>query len=114
MAESHIVSGLISKHTELAGLIQFHRTAIEHIATDLQHVDATLKLFAPEFDLRSLGTRRVRKASIDSGFKRFKSKESHTLALDQLRVATAPLTTAMMCTEGLKTPRNCVLRFSVP
>lgn len=98
MAESHIVSGLVAKHSELAGLIQFHRTAIERIVTDLQHLDATLKLFAPEIDLRSLGTRRVRQSSVGGGFKRFKSKESHTLVLDQLRVAAEPLTTVMMCT----------------
>lgn len=98
MAESHIVSGLVAKHTELAGLIQFHRTAIEHITTDLQHLDATLKLFAPEIDLRSLGAKRVRKSSVGGGFKRFKSKESHTWVLDQLRVAAEPLTTVVMCT----------------
>ena len=98
MAESHIVSGLVAKHSELAGLIQFHRTAMERVAADLHHLDATLKLFAPEMDLRSLGTRRVRKSSVGGGFKRFKSKESHTLVLDQLRVAAEPLTTAMICT----------------
>jgi DNA-binding HxlR family transcriptional regulator len=32
------------------------------------------------------------------GFKHFKSKESHTLVLDQLRVATEPLSAAMICT----------------
>lgn len=98
MADSHIVSGLTAKHSELAGLIQFHQTAIERISTDLKHLDATLKLFAPEIDLRSLGAKRVRKASVGGGFKRFKSKESHTLVLDQLRVAAEPLTAVMMCT----------------
>lgn len=97
MADSHIISGLTAKHSELAGLIQFHQTAIERISTDLKHLDATLKLFAPEIDLRSLGARRVRQSSV-GGFKRFKSRESHTLVLDQLRVAASPLTTVMMCT----------------
>jgi hypothetical protein len=98
MAESHIVSGLTTKHAELIGIIQFHQEAITRIAADLKHLDATLKLFAPEIDLRRLGSRRVRKASVGGGFKRFKSKESHTLVLDRLRVATEPLTTAMICT----------------
>lgn len=98
MAESHIVSGLVAKHSELAGIIQFHQTEIERVVADLKHLDATLKLFAPEMDMRSLGTKRVRKACVGGGFKRFKSKESHTLVLDQLRVATEPLTTAMICT----------------
>ena len=98
MAESHIVSGLVAKHSELAGLIKFHHIEIERIAADLKHLDATLKLFAPEIDIRTLTSKRVRKSSM-GGFKRFKCKESHTLVLDQLRVATAPLTTAMICTS---------------
>jgi hypothetical protein len=98
MAESHIVSGLVAKHSELAGLIKFHRAEMERVAVDLKHLDATLKLFAPEMDLRRLGTKRVSKASVGGGFKRFKCKESHTLILDQLRVASEPLTTAMICT----------------
>jgi monoamine oxidase len=97
MAESHIVSGLVAKHAELAGLIQFHQAEINRVSVDIKHLDATLKLFAPELDLRSLGNKRVRKSSM-GGFKHFKNKESHTLVLDQLRVAAEPLTTVMMCT----------------
>lgn len=95
MAESHIVSGLVAKHSELAGLIQFHRTEMERVAVSLQHLDATLKLLAPEIDLRSLGTKRVRQSSV-GGFKRFKSKESHTWVLDQLREAAQPITSGVM------------------
>ena len=98
MAESHIVSGLVAKHAELAGLIQFHQAEIERVAADLHHVDATLKLFSPEFDLRSLGTKRVRKSSM-GGFKRFKSQESYTWVLDQLREAAQPLTTGAMAEQ---------------
>ncbi len=97
MAETHIVSGLVAKHAELVGIIQFHQTEIERVATTLKHVDATLKLFSPELDLRSLGARRYRKSSV-GGFTRFKSKESHTLVLDQLREAAEPLTATMICT----------------
>jgi len=97
MAETHIVSGLVAKHTELVGIIQFHQTEIERVAATLKHVDATLKLFSPELDLRTLGARRYRKSSV-GGFTRFKSKESHTLVLDQLREATEPLTATMICT----------------
>lgn len=99
MAESHVVSGLVAKHSELAGIIQFHQAEINRVSADIKHLDATLKLFAPEIDLRSLGARRVTRTSVSvGGFKRFKSKESHTLVLDQLRVAAEPLTTAMICT----------------
>jgi hypothetical protein len=98
MAESHIVSGLVAKHSELAGLIQFHQAEIERVAADLKHLDATLKLFAPEIDLRTLGSKRVRKSSM-GGFKRFKCKESHMWALDQLREATQPITTGVIAEQ---------------
>jgi hypothetical protein len=99
MAESHVVSGLIAKHSELAGKIQFHRAEIERVSADLKHLDATIKLFSPETDLRSLGVKRVTSLSASmGGFKHFKNKESHTLVLDKLRVATEPLTAVMICT----------------
>ena len=99
MAESHVVSGLVAKHSELAGIIQFHRAEIERVAADLKHLAATIKLFSPEIDLRRLGAKRVTSSSASvGGFKHFKNKESHTLVLDKLRVATEPLTAAMICT----------------
>lgn len=99
MAESHVVSGLVAKHSELAGIIQFHRTEIERVTADLKHLDATIKLFSPETDLRSLGAKRVTSSSASmGGFKHFKSKESQTMILDQLRVALEPLSAMMICT----------------
>lgn len=115
MAESHVVSGLVAKHAELAGLIQFHRTEIERVASDLKHLDATLKLFDPEINLRSLATKRVH-SSRTGGFKRFESRESHTWVLDQLREAEQPLTTVVMAerimiAKGLEESRE--LRTSI-
>jgi monoamine oxidase len=117
MAESHVVSGLVAKHSELAGIIQFHRAEIERIAADLKHLDATIKLFSPKIDLRSLGAKRVTSSSASvGGFKHFKNKESHTLVLDQLRVATEPLSAVMICTaimsdRGMEDTRE--LRISI-
>lgn len=54
MAESHVVSGLIAKRSEMAGLIAHHQKAIARLAADLTHVDATIKLFSPEVDLRTV------------------------------------------------------------
>lgn len=45
MAESHMVTVLISKPAELAGLIEHHREEAERLVDDLTHLDATLKLF---------------------------------------------------------------------
>lgn len=54
MAESHVVSGLVSKRAEMAGMIQHHQQEITRLSSDLAHVDATIKLFAPEMDLRTM------------------------------------------------------------
>lgn len=54
MAESHVVSGLVSKRAEMAGLIEHHQKEVARLAGDLAHVDATIKLFAPEIDLRTM------------------------------------------------------------
>lgn len=96
MAESHVVSDLIAKHADLSGLTRFHRAEIERIASDLKHLDATIKLFAPEMDLRHLGSKRRVNSSRTSGFRLFESRQSHIWVLDQLREAVEPLTTAMM------------------
>ena len=54
MAEPHVVTALAAKRTEMAGLIEHHKKAIAQLSSDMTHVDATLKLFAPELDLRTL------------------------------------------------------------
>ena len=54
MAESHVVTALISKRAEMAGLIEHHQKEMGQLAADLAHLDATLKLFSPELDLRTV------------------------------------------------------------
>lgn len=56
MAEPHVVNALVAKRAEMAGLIALHQKQISRLTVDLSHVDATLKLFAPEMDLRTAGT----------------------------------------------------------
>lgn len=89
---SPVVNALVTKHAELAGMIQFHQREIERIGHDLKHLDATLKLFSPEIDLRSIGIVRQRRSAM-GGFKFFKPGESHRLILDVLREHGARLQT---------------------
>lgn len=63
MAESHVVSGLIAKRSEMAGLIEHHQKAIARLAADLTHMDATIKLFCPDFDLRTVRAKAHRRRS---------------------------------------------------
>ena len=48
MAESHVVSALVRKRAEIAGLIARTERQLGQFRADLVHLDATLRLFAPE------------------------------------------------------------------
>jgi len=88
MAESHVVSGLVSKRSEIAGLINHHQSEIRRLAADLAHVDGAIKLFDPDYDLRTVKptTVRVRNSWFEHG-------NVGRQALDALRLAAAPLST---------------------
>lgn len=100
MAESLVVSGLVSKRAELAGLAEHHRKEIQRIEGDLSHLDATLKLFAPEIDLRTLRPKAYRERN-----HYFKPKEAPRMILDALRVAGQPITSRAI-TEAILTVRG--------
>lgn len=82
MAESHITSGLVAKHNEIAGLIEHHKKEIARLAADLTHLDATLKLFAPEIDHRALRPKTYRQRN-----QYFKSRECQRMVLEIFRDA---------------------------
>ncbi len=87
MAESHVVSGLAAKRAELAGLIDHHRKEAVRIADALLHLDATLKLFAPEIDMRSIRAKTYMDRSAH-----FRPGEGQRAILDLLRTSGRPLT----------------------
>lgn len=87
MAESHVVSGLVAKRSELSGLLAHHQQQIALLNIDLQHLDATLKLFDPEIDLRTIRPKTHRRRN-----QYFKPGECHRTVLDIFREAQgAPL-----------------------
>ncbi len=101
MAESHVVSGLISKRSELAGLIEHHMQEIHRMGVELQHLDATIKLFSPDFDLRTVRIKHHYKKNAH-----FKSGECARLVLDVLRefgcaVSTEDVALAVLKKKGL-------------
>jgi len=87
MAESIVVSGLVAKHREIAGRIDHHRKEIERLGAGLTHLDATLKLFAPDLDLRSLKPKLHRQRNVV-----FRPGQVPRFILDALREAVRPLT----------------------
>ena len=82
MAEAHVVSWLVEKRSELAGLVAHHQQQIARLGCELQHLDATIKLFAPDIDLRTLRPKEYRQRN-----HYFKPRECQRLVLDAFREA---------------------------
>jgi hypothetical protein len=102
MAESHVVSGLEAKRGELAGEVERHRRALDRLGDGLRHLDATIRLFAPDYDLGGIRARKRRRAPHWFG-----PGECQRLVLEVLRDAAGPLsdqgvTVAVAARKGLQ------------
>ena len=88
MSESSVVSSLREKRWELAGILDdLERQAIAHRA-DLAHLDATIRLFAPN-DILEAGQPALRRRYNEW----FRPGECRRKIHDVLRDATQPMTT---------------------
>jgi hypothetical protein len=87
MAEPHVVAALKDKRAELSGGIADLEKRIGQHRADLLHVDAVLRLFAPEFEPAAIPPKAVRQPS---GW--FRPGELARMVLDVLRTAPAALT----------------------
>lgn len=106
MAESLVVSGLVAKRGELAGQVEHYRRELHRLADELGHVDATIRLFDPNYDL---GTIRARKRGHRNQW--FGPGECQRLILEVLRDALEPLsdralTQALAARKGLEDSRK--------
>ncbi|HEY3695294.1 hypothetical protein [Phenylobacterium sp.] len=93
------IAGLIDKRAELAALLKFHRAELRKIICDLDHVDATIRLFDPDAD-----TSRVKRYPTKH---RAQKGEMIRFVLVALKRASSPLTSleitqAQIKTRGLK------------
>lgn len=86
MAEPHVVAALKDKRAELSGSIADLEKRIGQHRADLLHVDAVLRLFAPEFEPATIPPRAVRQPN-----SWFKPGELARLLLEVLRTAPAAL-----------------------
>ena len=86
MAEPHVVAALKDKRAELSGSIADLEKRIGRHRADLLHVDAVLRLFAPEFEPATIPPRAVRRPN-----SWFKPGELARLLLEVLRTAPAAL-----------------------
>ena len=48
MAQSHVMSALVSKRGELAGAIDYHQSEIKKIKSEMATMDAAIKVFDPD------------------------------------------------------------------
>jgi hypothetical protein len=87
MAEAHVVAALKDKRAELSGSIADLEKRIGQHRADLLHVDAVLRLFAPEFEPATILPRAVRRPN-----SWFKPGELARLVLEVLRTAPVALT----------------------
>ena len=103
MTETHVVSALVAKRAELTGRIEHFQAQIRQTSIELDHLDATLLLFAPDYDL--LG---IRPKGIRTSNPWFAKGETSRLALDVLRTANEPLSTCDIA-ETLITRKGIVI-----
>ena len=55
----HVVTGLIAKRAELAGRIEHLRAQVRQATIELDHIEASIRIFQPDIDMETLGTRPV-------------------------------------------------------
>lgn len=111
MSESHVVSGLVAKRSELAGQIEHFMQEMKRMAADLRHLDAAIKLFDPAYDLRTIRVRQHRKKNVY-----FKQGECARLVLDVLRevggvMSTETVALAVLKKKGLSAENKDVVTF---
>jgi hypothetical protein len=49
MAEPHVLSALVSKRAEIAGQIEGLERQADQFRADLLHIDAAIRIFAPDY-----------------------------------------------------------------
>ncbi|MCW5752661.1 MAG: hypothetical protein KIT81_16115 [Alphaproteobacteria bacterium] len=82
----HVLSGLIRKRAELAGMIEATQDALRQHIIDLDNLDATIRLFAPDIDLAE-----IRPKPLPPRHAAFKGEVSRVV-LEALRHSDRPLT----------------------
>jgi hypothetical protein len=83
------IHALVSLHAQLGGKIKDNKAEAERLANDMKAVEAVIRMFNPDYDTRRIAVRRRQKSN-----PWFKRGTVYRFALDALREAGQPLTTA--------------------
>jgi len=102
MADVHVMNALTTKRGELVGQIEDRRQQMKQLGEELAHLEATMRLFDPQWVLDPVA---VRRRSRRRRF--FRSGECQRLVLEALREAEAAipeevLVAALRRTKGLE------------
>lgn len=100
------LAGLVEKRAQLAGMLNYHRAEIRKVICDLDHIDATIRMFDPDADVSRV-VRYPTKHRATKG-------EASRFILLMLKKATAPLTSldivqAQIKARGLKADDQTVV-----
>src|SRR5208283_2843204 len=101
MAESYVAWALVNKRAEIAGMIARTEQQLGQFRAELVHLDATLRLFAPDLEPKTIPAKKIRQADLW-----FEQGELSRRVLDALRRAGEPilapdLVRAVMIDNGL-------------
>jgi hypothetical protein len=88
MAQSLVVSGLVTKRSELAGRIKALESEIKELAADVKSLDGAIKVIDPSFNLSTIKAKRIFGKN-----KFFERGEASRFLLDSLREASGPVST---------------------
>ena len=88
MADSHVVSALPTKRGEILGSIKHYKQLISSLDKDLQNIDATIKIFEPDY---KFGSEKVINKHTRNRF--FNNGEAKVLVLEVLKNSKLPIST---------------------
>jgi len=111
MAESHVVSGLVEKRAVLAGQIEHYQQETVRLLEEVEHLDATIKLFSPAYELRGIRVKHYRQRQ-----RFFHPGECQRLVLEMFRDSALPLSTrriaeSLLARKGLEATAALIERM---